>query len=188
MAPFGSLGNHKSRNNDFSPYLPGKHISKDRGAQMYYSWARMLTVSVRLPTSVQAAQGPGWKDRAWEASLDQPRRKRPPTPRTREMAQTDEQAVFIARATSAASHSYSYARPEATAMQSEANGYPWLGTIVLQRIYTKACPVMWPQCATETPTQSPASASHHAHTPMTELDSTVPLLTQLPPCFPYSTQ
>jgi hypothetical protein len=29
MAPFGSLKNHKSRNNDFSLYPPEKHISKD---------------------------------------------------------------------------------------------------------------------------------------------------------------
>lgn len=28
MAPFGSLRNHKSRNNDFSLYPPEKHISK----------------------------------------------------------------------------------------------------------------------------------------------------------------
>ena len=29
MAPFGSLRNHKSRNNDFSLYPPEKNISKD---------------------------------------------------------------------------------------------------------------------------------------------------------------
>lgn len=56
MALFGSLRNHKSRNNDFSLYPPEKNISKDRDVHMYYSCAQDVRIS-RAAGSVLAGRG-----------------------------------------------------------------------------------------------------------------------------------